>query len=112
MVATRRARKSAQVWAEIVKEFESSKLNESEFCESLDLSPVTFRKWRYKRSIKTDKSLRTTTGGFTPVAINQTDPPRPASGVRIDLGGEVRIDCDSLSIPAIAQLALAVRYGR
>ena len=112
MVATRRARKSAQQWAEIIKEFQSSGLSESEFCESLDLSPVTFRKWRYKTSNRTNESPSTTSGNFAPIAINQPDPQCCAKAVRIDLGAEVTIECDFLSISAIAQLALAVRHGR
>lgn len=112
MVATRRARKSAQQWAEIIKEFQSSELSEPEFCESLDLSPVTFRKWRYKTVNQTKESPSTKAGNFAPIAISQSDPQCCAKAVRIDLGAEVTIECDFLSISAIAQLALAVRHGR
>ncbi len=111
MVARRRAKKSAQQWSEIIEEFEFSGLSESEFCENLDLSPATFRKWRYRMSKPISESSRSTSGSFAPVAINQSDSQCCAQAV-IDLGAEVRIECDSLSISAIAQLALAVRHGR
>ena len=101
MVATRRARKSAQQWAEIIKKFQSSGLSESEFCESLELSPVTFRKWRYKTSNRTNESPSTTSGNFAPITINQSDPRYCAKAVRNDLGSVVTIECDFLSISAI-----------
>lgn len=50
--------------------------------------------------------------GFSAVVVKKPDAPSRIETVLIHLGGEIRIDCgSSMSIEAVAPLALAVRHG-
>lgn len=114
MSTTHRARRSAQEWSTIVAAFKDSGLSEREFCEQQDLNLFSLRKWRYKRSASKSSvsSGNSKSGNFKPVVVGQSKQLAQTNAVRIHLGSEVQIDCESLSIDSIAQLALAVRHGR
>jgi hypothetical protein len=112
MGTARRARRASNQWESLVKEFERSGQSENQFCDERDLGLRSFRKWRYRSRSKTAKPARgRQRSAFAPVSVSESDI-RTQSSVNIDLGSEVKINCISLSIESIAQLALAVRHGR
>ena len=107
----RTPRKSATQWAALVSEYDAGSENEQDFCHRHNLKLVTLRKWRYH--FKSPKKPRTTRSAspFVKVSVNPSHSIQETAVLHI--GQDIRLECPaSFDVSALAQLALAVHYGR
>jgi hypothetical protein len=90
-------------WLKLLTEYETSGLQQKDFCAKHDLSLSTFQYWLYRRSKKSDSQSGPATK-FLPVEVV----PSPAlsarreqatSGVIVELPGGVRVQLSS-DVPA------------
>lgn len=108
-MSTNRRRSAAQ-WSELISEYRGSGETEQRFCQRRGINFHSFRKWKYRQS---------TTKAKCKVAAPRTSfvevrpKPRSAKPLRIQLGGELSIECPSeMTIEEVARLVGALRDGR
>ena len=97
----RRNRTDAE-WSALVKEFKASGLTQVAFCQQHGVNVYSFRR-RYQRSEQsTSKRHRSASAAFTELISPHS---RPAIGMVVRVGGQVRIECPAqMDVAAIAKL--------
>ncbi len=103
-------RRSASQWSELISEYRESGETEQQFCQRRGINFHSFRKWKYRQSpAKGTGKVSTPRSSFVEVRPM----PRSAQPLRIQLGGELSIECPSgMGIEEVARLVGALRDGR
>jgi len=110
----RSPRRSAEYWAGVVAQWQSSGQSESEFCAQQGLVLSTFQKWRRHPQGASAALRRQPRSSSAFVEVR----PRPASvglgeSIVLRVGEDVRLECPlSMGVEALARLTRALCHGR
>ena len=111
MAEHKKPRRSAEQWGTLIDEYRQSGLKAGEFCSTRDLALGTFRKWLYQDRAASPEN-KNKKERFSPIVVKDQGVSNRTETICIHLNNGIRIDCaSSMSIDAIARLALAVRHG-
>ena len=87
-MSTRRTRRSAAQWTELVREFDATEETQSEFCERKNLGVSTFRKWRQRQASIQSSGPASHGAGFVDVTPHRAI----TSVITVHIGSELRIN--------------------
>ena len=92
---TRRARKSAEHWIELVDQFDSSDDSMEQFCRQQDLALSTFQRWRSTIYRSRDLSKEDQTPAFTEMRRPGSKSSIFPSAVTLQIGASITVTIHS-----------------
>lgn len=110
---TRKPRRSAAQWRDLVTQYHQGGMSESKYCQTHDLTLVSFRKWRYKFKAADSNAEQpitdTNNSGFGPIHIT---PSRLQTSMCLELPGGVLLHTNTIPpIDYLAQLTKVFGHG-
>ena len=104
-MTSRRSYRTAKQWAELIEQCNNSNEPQTNFCQRLNLNPLTFRKHRYAANAASKRAA----GAFVPVQV--ATPTATASSVHVHLRNGVRLELAVTTDPAtVAYLVKALHH--